>query len=614
MSYRSVKRLLGEQSLERKSHLIFGSFLLILIVGTFWWINSISERVIKDNMKQRAEEFASVVLMRIHYDEFGTVRDKEHDQAEKFAKEILPSDPPYAVLVSDESKIQEDDQTFMYIKPNQADPGEGSILYELMLKLNQQKLAQPSIAKPIIPDPKEGDAPPVIRQLSPVYYENISASRTFEGRFQFYTPIRFTPTCAECHVQVGPGMLKGDQENTLYGDNPPQHFLRVDLPASEFRKGVNRSRASIIALAIASAFISMFAMYVVVRYVVVKPLSHLRSVSDEISKGNTYLRADLQTGDEFQALASSFNKMLRHLVDTQSKLRDVNLDLDAKVDELAQLNLQLYDSNKLKSEFLANMSHELRTPLNSIIGFSEVLQSFNTLDEKQKKFARNIQKSGRVLLEMINEILDLAKIEAGKMQLKPTEFDLEVVIDAHCKMVQSLVDEKNIELVTEVESSVDLIYQDQAKFQQILTNLISNAIKFTPEGGQITVRLQPKGDYFQIQVEDTGVGIADDDLEIIFEKFRQGKSATGESILTREYEGTGLGLSIVKELCILLGGSVKVESEIGQGSIFTVTLPVDCPVDAQRDGEIAARFNQINRDQSKTVISNSPSSDLRNES
>ncbi|MDA7541434.1 HAMP domain-containing histidine kinase [bacterium] len=620
MSYRSVKRLLGEQSLERKSHLIFGSFLLILIVGTFWWINSISERVIKDNMKQRAEEFASVVLMRIHYDEFGTVRDKEHEQAEKFAKEILPSDPPYAVLVSDEEKIQPDEQTFMYIKPNRADPGERLILYDLMLKLDERKSTQPLDNKPTLPKENVVDASELVtRQLSPVYYENISASRTFSQSFQFYTPIRFTPTCAECHVQVGPGLLNdapnttnGDQGKTLYGDNPPQHFLRVDLPASEFRKGVNRSRASIIALAIASAFISMFAMYVVVRYVVVKPLSHLRSVSDEISKGNTYLRADLQTGDEFQALASSFNKMLRHLVDTQSKLRDVNLDLDAKVDELAQLNLQLYDSNKLKSEFLANMSHELRTPLNSIIGFSEVLQSFDTLNDKQKKFARNIQQSGRVLLEMINEILDLAKIEAGKMQLKPTEFDLEVVIDAHCKMVQSLVDEKNIELLTEVESKLDLIFQDQAKFQQILTNLISNAIKFTPEGGQITVRLQSKGQFFKVQVEDTGVGIADDDLEIIFEKFRQGKSATGESILTREYEGTGLGLSIVKELCILLGGSVKVESELGQGSIFSVLLPINCPVDAQRDGEIAARFNQINRDQNKgsTSIASTTSSTL----
>ena len=170
MSYRSVKRLLGEQSLERKSHLIFGSFLLILIVGTFWWINSISERVIKDNMKQRAEEFASVVLMRIHYDEFGTVRDKEHEQAEKFAKEILPSDPPYAVLVSDEEKIQPDEQTFMYIKPNRADPGERLILYDLMLRLDERKSTQPLDNKPTLPKENVVDASELVtRQLSPVY-------------------------------------------------------------------------------------------------------------------------------------------------------------------------------------------------------------------------------------------------------------------------------------------------------------------------------------------------------------------------------------------------------------------------------------------------------------
>ena len=600
MSYRSVKRLLGEQSLERKCHIIFGTFLLALIIGTFWWINTISERVIKENMVERADATISVALLRKHYLEFQALHESQIEQANDISKEIMPKEIDISVLVSDENTIQEDHQTFFYVKPRPADAGEQAFIRTMMAKLEKLE-AEPN--KPAAASPVDANLKALGEEAKrpKIFYDGIFEDRTFEQYYQYYKPIRFTKKCIACHADGRLEQTGEDEQVTkLFPNGPPQHFICIELPALGYRKAINRSRASILALAIASAFVSMFALYVVVRYVVVKPLNHLRSVSDEISKGNTYLRADLHTGDEFQELASSFNKMLRHLVDTQSKLRDVNLDLDAKVDELAQLNLQLYDSNKLKSEFLANMSHELRTPLNSIIGFSEVLQSFDSLDDKQKKFARNIQESGRILLEMINEILDLAKIEAGKMQIKPSEFDLGTVIDAHCKIVASLVDEKNIELKTEC-APMPLVFQDQAKLQQILTNLISNAIKFTPEGGQIWVRSQKRGPHFIVEVQDTGVGIAEADLEIIFEKFRQGSSATGSSILTREYEGTGLGLSIVKEMCILLGGSVSVDSEIGKGSKFTISLPVSCSLDNQRDSEMAAKLNQISRDQQKSA-------------
>ena len=163
----------------------------------------------------------------------------------------------------------------------------------------------------------------------------------------------------------------------------------------------------------------MVTSYAIVRYVIVKPLRHLRDVSDAISRGNIALRADIHTGDEFEELAVAFNRMLRHLVTTQEELRQVNVNLDGKVDELAQANMRLYELNMLKSDFLATMSHELRTPLNSILGFSEVLGSIDALDDKQKRYVQNIQKSGRTLLEMINDILDLAKIESGKMDDPP---------------------------------------------------------------------------------------------------------------------------------------------------------------------------------------------------
>ncbi len=164
----------------------------------------------------------------------------------------------------------------------------------------------------------------------------------------------------------------------------------------------------------------MMASYVIVRYVIVKPLKHLRDVSDAISRGNIDKRADIHTGDEFEDLAVAFNRMLRHLVEAQEELRHVNADLDGKVDELAQVNMRLYEMNRLKSDFLATMSHELRTPLNSIIGFSDVLGSIDSLDDKQKRYVQNIQKSGKMLLDMINDILDLAKIESGKMEVRLT--------------------------------------------------------------------------------------------------------------------------------------------------------------------------------------------------
>ena len=182
---------------------------------------------------------------------------------------------------------------------------------------------------------------------------------------------------------------------------------------------VNFTRAVLLAVGILTVSLSMIALWLVVRYVVVKPLNHLRDVSDAVTRGDLEQRADIHTNDEFEELAASFNKMLRHLMDSQGELRDLNINLDAKVDELAQLNMRLNEMNRVKGEFLASMSHELRTPLNSILGFSQVLEGIDSLPDKQKRYVQNIQNSGRKLLEMINDILDVAKMEAGKWKCGP---------------------------------------------------------------------------------------------------------------------------------------------------------------------------------------------------
>jgi signal transduction histidine kinase len=267
--------------------------------------------------------------------------------------------------------------------------------------------------------------------------------------------------------------------------------------------------------------------------------------------------------------------MLRHLTDIQEELRHANVTLDLKVDELAQLNMRLYEMNRLKSDFLATMSHELRTPLNSIIGFSDVLGSIKSLDDKQKRYVQNIQKSGRVLLDMINDILDLAKIESGKMEVRLSEFRIDDLISAQCDMARPLAERKNIDVDCDIEPGLPLMFQDQNKVQQILNNLLSNAIKFTPEGGRIVIGARRAADdNVLLSVADTGVGIAEEDQTSIFEKFRQGTAVlSGGDAMTREHSGTGLGLSIVKELCKLLGGEVYLSSQLGKGSTFTVELP-----------------------------------------
>jgi two-component system, NarL family, sensor histidine kinase BarA len=294
-----------------------------------------------------------------------------------------------------------------------------------------------------------------------------------------------------------------------------------------------------------------------------------------VREGDVEKRAVIRTGDEFEELGASFNRMLRQLLSQQSELKQSKSELDERLDELAQANMRLFEMNRLKSDFLATVSHELRTPLNSILGFSEVLSGIDALNDKQRRYVGNIQRSGRMLLDMINDILDLAKMESGKMEIRQSEFRISSVISTLCEMARPLAEKKNIDLDSDAPATLPPLRQDQAKVQQILNNLLSNAIKFTPEGGRIFIAAEQddQGD-LRLKVTDTGIGINSDEQQLVFEKFRQASGVLPDGdAMTREYSGTGLGLSIVRELCRLLGGDVSLESELGKGSTFTVRLP-----------------------------------------
>ncbi len=252
---------------------------------------------------------------------------------------------------------------------------------------------------------------------------------------------------------------------------------------------------------------------------------------------------------------------------TQSALAIQNARL---FHEIADKSRQLEAASQHKSEFLANMSHELRTPLNAIIGFSEVLaeRMFGDINDKQAEYLQDILESGRHLLSLINDILDLSKIEAGRMELELTEFDLPQAIQNALTLVRERALRRGIALHHVIDDRVADVRADERKVKQVLLNLLSNAIKFTPEGGRIDVRAAPADGLVQVSVTDTGIGIAPTDQDTVFEEFRQVGTAD------KKAEGTGLGLALSRKFIELHGGKIWLTSQVGVGSTFTFTLPM----------------------------------------
>ena len=238
--------------------------------------------------------------------------------------------------------------------------------------------------------------------------------------------------------------------------------------------------------------------------------------------------------------------------------------------EIEEKSRQLEVASQHKSEFLAKMSHELRTPLNAIIGFSEVLSEkmFGELNEKQEEYSNDIHASGQQLLSLINDILDLSKIEAGRMELELSDFHFPTAVDNALMLVRERAGRRSIALQLNVDQRLGEVRADERKVRQVVLNLLSNAIKFTPEGGRIEVGAVTKDGVVEVSVSDTGVGIAPEDQEAVFEEFRQVGTAD------KKVEGTGLGLTLCRKFVELHGGRIWVKSELGAGSTFTFTIPV----------------------------------------
>ncbi len=595
VSYRSFKHLLGETSLERKCRFIFGLGILVLVTFSFLLYGQKTESLVKKQTTQTARMLVNLSLLNIHYKALGN--SDFQPLVNQLARDLKPLDDlPYHTArvlypyrTSDPAK-----------KP--VDAFEEKTLADFVRAAGDDPAKNVDAAR---------ERPGFFPDGTPKAVQRVMQGRKEGQEFQYIQAVLYQPSCImACH-----GVNKNEDiqiDNHVYKPLPDgEHFVEtqpgdlaglvvINLPMDQTNKAISNNRAILITAALVTAILAMFSSYMIVRYVIVKPVKHLRDVSDAIAAGRLTIRSQIHTGDEFEELSHAFNRMLHNLVAMQQELRDVNNDLDKKVDELAQANMALFEMNRLKSDFLATMSHELRTPLNSIIGFSEVLSAADGLTERHKRYAGNIQTSGRMLLSMINDILDLAKIESGKMEIRSEDFSIRDVCEGLVNLTRPVAERKNITLECRLDDAIPLLRQDSGKLRQILYNLLSNAIKFTPEGGRVTLRAWTEARTMVLEVRDTGVGIAEEDRETIFEKFRQAKApGLGDSVLTREHQGTGLGLSIVRELTRMLGGDVKLESEPGVGSTFTVRVPLLLP--GNRKFEVALADERIDLSKARRV-------------
>jgi signal transduction histidine kinase/CheY-like chemotaxis protein len=364
-------------------------------------------------------------------------------------------------------------------------------------------------------------------------------------------------------------------------------YIRSDLQEMTHRF---KRYAGIAAMVLLVSLVAALLVASIFQRAVAKPIVHLAEISRVVSRDKNYSIRATPTGnhDEPDILIGAFNEMLGQIQEREGALRKVHEELERRVRsrtaELAAANQALELQNReveratrLKSKFLASMSHELRTPLNAIVGFSDLLaeQTAGQLNDKQKRFVNHIKQGSSHLLQLINDILDLSKIEAGQLELRCEDFRVQEALPEVLSTIRPLAMAKNIQVQHKLRTDW-AVYADRVRFKQILYNLLSNAVKFTPKDGRIDIDCREDGNAVRISVTDTGIGIRAEDQMVVFEEFRQVEGNPGAP-----NEGTGLGLAITKRLVEQQGGKISLESETGKGSRFAFTLPVGAKISSE---------------------------------
>ena len=411
-------------------------------------------------------------------------------------------------------------------------------------------------------------------QGKPDRRERSSETHDSTGR-PYYRYVRAIRTSDLERRDFGPGVASTGLADPLEG------VLLVQFRADQVQRQQMYNHIFIITAGLVAMLLAIGVFWFITTRIILSPVRVLRDTAEQIAEGDTNIRSDINTGDEFEQLSDAFNTMVTNLNGKEQELRQINKSLDLRLGELAEHNVALYEANQIKDEFLANVSHELRTPLHSIIGFAEVLQETlrprtGPVDEKRKRYIANIITSSRRLLDLINDLLDLAKIEAGRAGLNIGPMSVADTVEGLANLIRPQAEKGGIQISQKVERNIPLIRTDAGKVQQIVFNFLSNAVKFTPRGGAVTLSssVEPHGPdrvpRLRLSVRDTGPGIAPEMHEKIFEKFTQ-----LESTVTREHGGTGLGLTISRDLAELLQGEIELESVEGEGATFNLLIPFE---------------------------------------
>ena len=386
-------------------------------------------------------------------------------------------------------------------------------------------------------------------------------------------------TSEEVRLLETPQGLVYDIAYPIAGDGGRLGTVVIGIEEASIRNAINKTLGIVIGVTLLAIALSIF-IGAGLAGLIVRPVNKLRSATEQMANENLDVKLDIETGDEIQDLATSFNKMAARL--------------KISYGELLKSNRELEKANKVKSDFLAVMSHELRTPLTAILGFSELLQEgvMGELNREQEETLGEVMHNAADLLNMINCMLDLTRIESGKMQLESVRFDLSEMLRRAGRTISPIVQKKNVELRIDIPDGVFAMEGDERKIQQTVLNLLTNAAKFTPEGWSISLTADYFGSWDEVDdkdafvrrftdpacefrgggvvivVEDTGIGIPEEHFDRVFDSFYQVDTSA-----TRIFGGIGLGLSLSRQFIEMHGGCIWVDSECGNGARFTIAIP-----------------------------------------